>query len=123
MRHSDGECCLKVPLEHKVFLYPTLGTSGFSPNTQNWLQFQAWLKKIVQEKINVVPFIENNVAVRWYNTLKTKGKADSMWEMEYLFYTQIQNEFTLYPNFPGKISFIIYNIWKTKPPSLSVFGI
>ena len=102
VRHSDGACCLNVPLENKLFLYPTLGTSGFSPNNKNWLHFHIWLAYAILDKLDVVPLIENNIAVSWYKSLKRRGKADSMWEMEYLFYTQIHQEFTLYPNFPGK---------------------
>ncbi|XP_045202920.2 uncharacterized protein LOC123556349 isoform X2 [Mercenaria mercenaria] len=105
MKHSDGKCCLKVPLEHKVFLYPTLGTSGFSPKSRNWLQFLAWFKEVTRQNIDVIPFIENHIAVKWYKELERKGKADSMWEMEYLYYTQSNKEFTLYPNFPDQRGF------------------
>ncbi|XP_053390575.1 uncharacterized protein LOC128553450 [Mercenaria mercenaria] len=101
IKHSDGMCCLNVSLQHTVFLYPTLGTSGFSPNTRNWLQFLAWFKEITRRSIDVIPLIKNHIAVTWYKQLKRKGKADSMWELEYLYYTQSKKEFTLYPNFPG----------------------
>jgi len=34
---------LDVDIKHKVFLYPTLGTSGFSPVNRHWELFQGTL--------------------------------------------------------------------------------
>ena len=42
IQHSTlvSDCCLEVDTKYQVFLYPTLGTSGFAPNRLPWIQFQ-----------------------------------------------------------------------------------
>ncbi|KAH3834750.1 uncharacterized protein LOC127876105 isoform X2 [Dreissena polymorpha] len=100
LRHSDGKCCVNVPFENKVFLYPTLGTSGFSPNRVNWFNFQSWLKRI-RDKGLQAPLINDHISVKWYKELKRQSEGESMWELEYIYYTQMQKEYTLYPNFNG----------------------
>ncbi|KAL4237218.1 hypothetical protein ACF0H5_001936 [Mactra antiquata] len=96
VRHSDGECCLNVKSTKKVFLYSTIGTSGFSPNNKNWKMFKTWLANL-KKRQEGVPLVPNHVSSWWYQT----GRNDSMWEMEYLYYTWKHKEFTIYPNFEG----------------------
>ncbi|KAL4230923.1 hypothetical protein ACF0H5_011298 [Mactra antiquata] len=98
VRHSDGSCCLNVPQENKVFLYPTLGTSGFSPKRDHWIKFQEWLKYVLVGDVHI-PLIDDHVSSLWYKELSKTGKEDSMWEMEYLFYATSMKQYTLYPNF------------------------
>lgn len=93
IRHSDGDCCVKVPKKYNVFLYPTLGTTGFSPNNKQWKAFKDWFSKLKSETTEI-PVVPNHVASKWYKTEK-----DSMWEMEYLYFTWKQHQYTLYPNF------------------------
>lgn len=102
VRHTDGVCCLNIPNNHLVFLYPTIGTSGFSPNPRQWVQFHKWLHYNLIGNLKV-PLIKDHISTTWYTELSKGGQEDSMWEMEYLFYTHDRKEHILYPNFPGKI--------------------
>lgn len=100
IRHSDGKCCLEVSAENKVFLYPVVGTWGFSPNNKNWFAFLDWYEDVLRRNITV-PLPTNNIASRWYQKYLKKGKGDTMWGIEYMYYTQKNKEYILYPNFPG----------------------
>ncbi|XP_052256493.1 uncharacterized protein LOC127861846 isoform X7 [Dreissena polymorpha] len=100
IRHSSlvSDCCLEVDTKYPVFLYPTLGTSGFAPNRLPWIKFQDWLAE-VKKNNQSVPFVPKHKATRWYKSFIATNKADSMWEMEYLYYTWKNQQYTVYPNF------------------------
>ncbi|KAL4229783.1 hypothetical protein ACF0H5_010174 [Mactra antiquata] len=102
VRHSDGKCCLNVKSTQKVFLYSTIGTSGFSPNNKNWMMFKTWLGNL-RKRQEDVPLVPNHVSSFWYQII---GMKDSMWEIEYLYYTWKHKEFTIYPNFEGHRGFV-----------------
>ena len=95
IKHSNGECCVNVPKIHKLFLYPTVGTTGFSPNNKLWREFLTWYRT-VRDKNIPVPLVPNHISSQWFRTMK-----DSMWEMEYLYYTWKQRQYTVYPNLDG----------------------
>ncbi|WAQ99702.1 hypothetical protein MAR_024075, partial [Mya arenaria] len=76
LRHSDGHCCLNVATENKVFLYPTLGTTGFSPKRDSWFMFKSWLNHITSNGQRP-PLIKDHVAVTWYEDLRRLGHEES----------------------------------------------
>ncbi|XP_052796830.1 uncharacterized protein LOC128229151 [Mya arenaria] len=89
---------LDIDPKHKVFLYPTLGTSGFAPNFRQWKPFKEWLAECLTlgTKVPLVPKHKSSI---WYQQFEVSGRTDTMWEMEYLYYTWKHNQYTLYPNF------------------------
>lgn len=95
----NGKGRLDMPKEHGVFLYPTLGTWGFSPNQKNWVKFVNWFTEIQHDQ-SVVPLVPDNIASEWYQTYISTGRAETMWEMWHIYYAWKHWELTLYPNFP-----------------------
>lgn len=94
-------CCIEVDTKHRVFLYPTLGTSGFAPNRLRWIRFKDWLARVVKSNVSV-PLIPNHIFSLWYTEFNKTGKLESLWEKEYLYYTWDSEEYVLFPNFEGK---------------------
>lgn len=97
---EDPDCCIEVDTKHRVFLYPTLGTSGFAPNRLQWIRFKEWLTLVTESKISV-PLVPGHIFSTWYTSFNETGKLDSLWEKEYLFYTWDTEEYVLYPNNKG----------------------
>lgn len=100
IRHSDGSCCLNVPLENKVFLYPVVGTWGYSPSNDNWFKFIDQYQTCLKNNISL-PLPENSIISEWYKLLESEGRGDTMWEHLYTQYTNKHNQWIMYSNFPG----------------------
>lgn len=99
--HVNDNSVLEGPEDSLVYLYPVIGTWGFSPVTKKWTRFLRWFySSHVQSYVN--PFVPNNIASYWYIMFQRQGKDDSMWEMWHIYYSWIRKEYTLYSNFPGK---------------------
>ena len=96
-------CCLEIDVAHKVFLYPTLGTSGFAPNRLKWIRFKEWLNNYVLRNNITVPLVPNHIFATWHEEFSKNGKLGSLWEKEYLYYTWKSEEYVLYPNFIGRL--------------------
>lgn len=101
IRHSDAKKMLNVAERHAVFLYPTVGSWGFSPNRINWFRFVDWFKSAKQQN-GFVPSVPNNIASIWYKDFSRQGKADTMWTIWHIYFAWKNNENTLYPNFKGR---------------------
>ncbi|CAC5405261.1 unnamed protein product [Mytilus coruscus] len=46
IKHGGAGGNLHAPDDHVVFLYPIVGSWGFSPKKENWIGFQRWGKQI-----------------------------------------------------------------------------
>jgi hypothetical protein len=94
--HNGGSGPLHAPDDNIVFIYPILGTCGFSPNKINWLIFLKWYRTASKDKrfISLVPVM---VPSKWYKEHVTDGRTQSMWQMWHIYYAWHHNEGTLYP--------------------------
>lgn len=98
--HVHDMSTLEGPPGSLVFLYPVLGTWGFSPVTDKWIGFLDWFYSL-RNMSDVNPDIPNNIASEWYNMFLKEGKADTMWEIWHIYHAWQNNLYTLYSNFPG----------------------
>ncbi|XP_060597036.1 uncharacterized protein LOC132750958 [Ruditapes philippinarum] len=89
---------LRGPKDYTVFLFPVLGSWGFSPSTKNWKQFLDWFYS--EDKSSFNPYAPGNIASNWYKTFSSQGKANTMWTMWHIYYAWKNNEYTLHCNFP-----------------------
>ncbi|KAK3599744.1 hypothetical protein CHS0354_037221 [Potamilus streckersoni] len=91
---------LEVNETHTIFLYPVLGTWGFSPNNRNWRAFSDWYQEVRRDpKFRpLVPGIHPSV---WYKEQLAKGHQDRMWSMWFIYYAWMNRELTVYSNFKG----------------------
>ena len=102
LKHSVRDrSTLEGPTGSLVFLYPVLGTWGFSPVTTKWITFLDWFYSL-RNLPDVDPYIPDNIASEWYKTFLNKGTADSMWEIWHIYHAWLNKQYTLYSNFPGK---------------------
>jgi len=62
---GNGNTKLQGPPDSIVFLYPVLGTWGFSPSTNNWLKFLDWFS-VKQNDETFQPYVPGNVVTGWY---------------------------------------------------------
>ncbi|KAL3884479.1 hypothetical protein ACJMK2_024617 [Sinanodonta woodiana] len=91
---------LDVNKAHKVFLYPILGTWGFSPNNRNWRAFSDWYQEKRRDP-KFHPFVPGIHPSEWYKTQLATGKQDHMWSMWFIYYAWLKHELTVYSNFKG----------------------
>jgi hypothetical protein len=100
MKHGGAAGDLHAPEPNIVFLYPVVGSWGFSPNRVNWMNFIAWYKHA--SKIpSFQPLVPNLVPTAWFKACIKEGRADSMWTMWHIYYAYtLRGEVTLYPNLP-----------------------
>lgn len=103
IKHAHGTGVLAGPDWANVFLYPVLGTWGFSPCTQKWVQFTRWFNT-VYPNTSVEPIVPGNIASTWYKQFKKAGKANGMWSIWHIYYAWQSKEYTLYPNNKRKYS-------------------
>ena len=98
--HQKDTSPLLGPNGSIVFLYPVLGSWGFSPSRDNWIHFLEWfISACRNETIDL--YIPDNIASKWYNVSKKKGKHDGLWTIWHMYHAYINFEFTLYTNLPG----------------------
>ena len=95
--HNGGSGPLHAPDDNIVFIYPILGTCGFSPNKINWLNFLKWYRTASKDK-RFIPLVPSKGPSKWYKEHVTAGRTQSMWEMWHIYYAWHHNERTLYPN-------------------------
>ncbi|XP_045180692.2 uncharacterized protein LOC123539971 [Mercenaria mercenaria] len=107
--HITDNTVLDGPAGSLVYLYPVLGTWGFSPVTNNWIEFLKWFYSL-RGRTNIQPYVPGNIASNWYIFFQRQRKADSMWEMWHIYYAWLNKEFTLYSNFPGHAG--LSNSWR-----------
>lgn len=88
------------PRDDPVFLYPVIGTWGFSPNTKNWADFIDWFSVKYRER-DFHPYVPGNVVTVWYKTFQQSGKASEIWSIWHIYYAWQKQEYTLYTNFEG----------------------
>ena len=95
--HNGGSGPLHASDDNIVFIYPILGTCGFSPNKINWLNFLKWYRTASKDK-RFIPLVPGMGPSKWYKEHVTAGRTQSMWEMWHIYYAWHHNERTLYPN-------------------------
>ena len=99
--HVDDISTLEGPNGSFVFLYPVLGTWGFSPVTSKWILFLDWFNSL-GNRTNVDPYVPDNVASKWFKIFREQGKANKMWSIWHIYYAWLNTHYTLYSHFPGR---------------------
>jgi len=102
MKHqTSSPGILRGPKHDIAFLYPVLGTWGFSPSPKNWAKFIDWFTKAYKDK-SFEPYVYSNVVTVWYKQFRRQGKTGGIWSIWHIYYAWQEKEYTLYPNFQGK---------------------
>ena len=104
IKHSGESGMIDVSKDNTVYLYPVIGTWGFSPNKRNWYKFIEWFSNTFPND-NFHPLVPGNVVTDWYRTFLKSGQSETMWSIWHIYYAWMCQEYTVYPNFAGKNSY------------------
>ena len=94
--HNGGRQ-LEAPTNHTAFMYKCIGTWGFAPFPKVWSRFQDWYHVHIN-KTDFHPYVPGIVPTEWYKGFESSGRADSMWEMWFIYFAHIEQLFTVYSN-------------------------
>lgn len=97
IKHAGDPGRLKAPVGNSIFLYPVLGTWGFSPKVKNWISFLKWFKT-ASLKEDFKPLVPKILPTRWYMGYKGKGPNPKIWSMWHIYYAYKNKELTVYSN-------------------------
>ncbi|XP_060597342.1 uncharacterized protein LOC132751215 [Ruditapes philippinarum] len=92
-----------------VFLYPVIGSWGFSPRRDNWVHFQNWFKTVCDNK-TLSLYIPNNKLSMLYSGRKQPNT--DVWTVWHMYHAYINSEYTLYTNIPGHVG--LSTNWREK---------
>lgn len=89
---------LKIPKEHPVFKYRLLGTWGFAPQRDQWVEFRKWFeeKRAHGEK----PYVNGLMTTNWYKSQEVDGFAPNMWSQWWIKFVDEKNYFTVTAHLP-----------------------
>lgn len=82
--------------KHKPFLYPLVGSIGFSPNARHWRTFQEWA--LGNSSSAMHPATPDLVTYDWW----IKGARKHMWTQHFVYFCRVHKLYTLYTNLPQK---------------------
>eukprot|EP00505_MAST-04D_sp_SCG-Rhode-Island_P000097 Stramenopile-MAST_4_protein_97 len=103
--------CLKAcpnlkggPVPDKTnFMYPLVGSWGFSPNIEHWVNFRNWYLDFTQH--NSKPYVPGLTPTSWYKQFEKQGRCPGkkcMWTMHHIKYSWThKDKFCVYLKAPN----------------------
>ena len=82
------------------FLYPLIGTWGYSPSASSWVEFTNWDKNFKNK-----PYVKGLTPTNWYKGFERSGRCPGvkcMWEMTHIKYSDVFNKKTAYVKCPNE---------------------
>ena len=87
---------MEIVNNHEPFLFPLVGSIGFSPHPIRWRQFLSWIDSINLEEFNFdIPYLVTTDSFK-------HSKKGQIWTHQFVYFCKKYNLFTLYVNLPGK---------------------
>ena len=90
------------------FLYSLVGSWGFSPKPQHWIQFTSWARKFILNERMTKPYVDGIVTTSWYKSFEGKGRCpgkNCMWTQLHIKYTALfLDKYTVYAKCPNGLS-------------------
>lgn len=89
-----------------AFLYPLIGTWGYSPTAKSYARFREWYYSLPPD---YKPYVEGLSPTEWYKSFEKAGtEKKRMWEMHHLKYTDTHvDKFTVYVKCPGNATLAV----------------
>ena len=82
------------------FLYPLLGSWGYSPQASHWVRFMHWEKEYQRREKTEKPYVPGTTPTSWYQTFESQGRCPGkhcMWTQLHHYYTWLHDDkFTVY---------------------------
>nr|XP_022312737.1 uncharacterized protein LOC111117800 [Crassostrea virginica] len=99
IKHGGAAGNLRGPDNDVCFLYPILGTWGFSPHRESWRHFVEWYQTASRDP-TFQPLVPGILPTQWWQVFQKQGKVDGMWSMWHIYHAWNNKLWTLYPNLP-----------------------
>lgn len=114
---------LSLPPSTPVFKYRLLGTWGFAPQRDVWLEFRAWFEK--KRAAGEKPYVDGLITTSWYKSQEVDGFAPHMWSQWWIRFVDEKGYFTVTPHLPDGTTLsanwrergMHYSAGKRTPPS------
>ena len=93
-----------APKTETVFMYPVIGTWGYSPHNLRWREFQDWYHEAVQNK-SFHPYVPEIISTTWYKAAEKAGNSHTIWEIWHHYFNHQRHFYCVYSNlrsFTGK---------------------
>lgn len=88
---------MEIVNRHEPFLFPLVGSIGFSPNARVWKEFLKWVNALPHGYDVSVPAL---ITSTWWNKLDKRH----MWTQHFIYFCLQRNLYTMYVNMPGHVT-------------------
>lgn len=91
------------------FLYPLIGTWGYSPTARSFARFREWYYSLPPD---FKPYVEGLSPTDWYKNFEKVGtEKKRMWEMHHIKYTDThEDKYTVYVKCPGNATLAVNHL-------------
>lgn len=85
--------------KYPAYFYRVAGSWGYAPHPVTWVKFQDWFHGPAKEISH--PYVANaKLNTQWYKVFEKQKRADSMWTMWYIYFTNANKLSALFSNLP-----------------------
>ena len=92
------------------YLFPFVGSWGFSPTARHWEKFSAWARRFQLREHIDKPYVDGTIFTAWYKAFERQGRCpgiNCMWTILHLRYTSMHDDrYTVYANLPREASLV-----------------
>ncbi|PXF47381.1 hypothetical protein BWQ96_02861 [Gracilariopsis chorda] len=89
---------LNIAPEHHVYKYRLLGTWGFAPQRDQWVEFRTWFEDMRAR--GEKPYVNGLITTGWYKRQEVRGFAPNMWSQWWIKFADEKGYFTVTANLP-----------------------
>ena len=104
---TTGSHGLSIPKIYNTYMYQILGTWGFSPRPEPWLEMRKFHHETTAENKTFLPMVPNLVTTRWIKELQGQKKFDTFWSAWHVYWSWEKGHYTIYPNLPHHEGFVV----------------
>lgn len=94
---SSGAAFRPLSSDGVAYLYSLMGSWGFSPTPEHWLDFQNWYHSAIKDS-DFHPYVEGLVMNSWFKKFQKERRAHTMWTMWFIYYCNAHHLYTVYNN-------------------------
>ena len=88
-------------------MYQLLGTWGFSPRPEPWVEMRKFYHEMTAENKSFIPSVPNLISTRWIKELRQKKQFDTFWSVWHVYWSWKKGHYTIYPNLPDHQGLVI----------------
>ncbi|ESN99024.1 hypothetical protein HELRODRAFT_162503 [Helobdella robusta] len=88
---------IKLAGNESVFMHRVFSTHAFSPKPAKWRQFQNWFASHWKRN-GFKPYVPGIRPTSWYKSFEKKNTTHHMWSMWMLYFSYVEQLFTVYSN-------------------------